>query len=124
MRIIKNKLPGIASINELYINLKGQKEINDDVLVRIFNNMLSPGYYKQNTEDKYEKKLLNLYYQTGKSEMILGKYKSFTFEKEKFKLTLEEYTKINAYYSKELRQATKDFMYGVYAGTTSLHSGL
>lgn len=96
---ILNKIPGLSYLNEPYINKKGeeQKQEGSNVFSRMFLNMLSPGYYKSKTIDKYDEELLRLYNDDVSNIGVLpsSSTNKVTYEKETYKLLDEDYTKFN-----------------------------
>lgn len=111
---IKNKIPGLSYMNEPYINTKGeeQKQEGSNMFGRMFLNMLSPGYYKSKTSDKYDDELYRLYNNDASNIGVLPSTatKKVTNGSETYKLLDEDYTNFNqTRYSLE-REFTNTFI--------------
>lgn len=96
VRRAASKIPGLASQNEPYIDLWGEKEVTDGVLQRGFENFISPGYISRLETNEVEAEIESLYEQTGETGVIPSKAsKNFTSGGEKVNLSASEYTEFS-----------------------------
>lgn len=90
-----NKIPGLSTLNEPYINRKGQVEKNqgNNIIDRAILNFLSPGYYASKDIDEYDEEMYRLYEQTGDiNSLPSSTNNSLKYEGENYKFTPEQYT--------------------------------
>lgn len=86
-----------SDLNEPYINTWGEQEVTDNVFLRIFENMFSPGYISKVDPDETEQALLALAKETGDDVYPTQASKSFTVAGQKIKLSPKEYTEFKTY---------------------------
>lgn len=91
------KIPFIHSALAPYINAKGESELNAEgnILLRAFQNYLSPGYYKKIKSNDVDEEISRLYDAEGENAKgIIPKIveKSITIEGDKVYLSDEQYT--------------------------------
>ncbi|NLC95943.1 MAG: hypothetical protein GX675_00005, partial [Erysipelotrichaceae bacterium] len=112
VKIIMNKLPGVATLNEPYINRKGEEELTGNVLEKVFNNMINPGYYKKNTADKYDKELIRLFNinPSTNNDVIPTSYSKFSYNSSNYKFTPKESTQVNKLYGTTVRKEVSKFI--------------
>lgn len=86
------KIPGVSMLLPSYKDQFGQEQITDNVIDRVVQNFLSPGYVKDIKEGTVEKGITELYEKTGETEVIPSyASKTLTQNKEKINLTAKEY---------------------------------
>jgi hypothetical protein len=86
------KIPGVSMLLPSYKDQFGQEQITDNVIDRVVQNFLSPGYVKDIKEGTVEKGLTELYEKTGETSVIPSyAAKTLTQDKEKINLTAKEY---------------------------------
>lgn len=86
------KIPGVSRMLPTYKDQFGQEQITDNVIDRVVQNFLSPGYVKDIKEGTVEKGLTELYEKTGETSVIPSyATKTLTQDKEKINLTAKEY---------------------------------
>ena len=86
-----------SDLNEPYINTWGEQEVTDNVFLRIFENMFSPGYISKVDPDETEQALLALAKEAGDDVYPTQASKSFTVAGQKIKLSPKEYTEFKTY---------------------------
>lgn len=88
------KIPGASTLLEPATDVWGNtKRRNDNVLVRAFDNFISPGYTKKIVETEVDKELKSLYSQNGNSGVLPRKYQSYlTYNGEKYEMGAKEFT--------------------------------
>ena len=86
------KIPGASKLLPSYKDQFGQEQITDNLITRVFQNFLSPGYIKNIKEGPVEKGLTELYEKTGETKIIPSyASKTLTVDGEKINLTAKEY---------------------------------
>lgn len=124
---VRNKTPFWSFDGQPYLNAWGEEDVEENLVVRIFENLVSPGYLNDVEPDEVEKFLMELY-DTTKEPGLIPKtpQKYFTVEGERKDLTGKEYeqlTKERGQTSKKLHEeliSNPDFLtipakYQVYA---------
>ena len=120
------KIPGLDSAYNMVkgehylepsINVKGEEEKNvgKNAFARAMYNFLSPGNISIDTSTEADRELLNLYAQTGDSNVIPESYSNFKLDDTKYKFTAKERTEMNKYigqnYMKEWEAFQKSATY-------------
>ena len=96
LRRTGSKIPGVSQQMEPYLDQFGQEQTEDNVLLRAFQNFLSPGYIKDIDSNNYAEEIQNLYDETGETSVLpRSATSSFTVDGESIKLDSEEYTEFN-----------------------------
>ena len=90
---VQNKLPGLSQLNMPYLNAWGEEDREDNLLMRIFENFLSPGYVSKTEADSVETELRDISIRTGMNLIPDLPNQSFSFNNEKINLTAEQYEK-------------------------------
>ena len=94
-RKVKNKIPGLSKSNEPYLDIWGREQQNTggSVAGRLAFNMLSPGYYSEDSTSGVDMFVEDLYEATGDAKYLPSKAaRSLKIDGEKRRLTAEEYT--------------------------------
>lgn len=90
---IRNKIPGLSFLGEPYMNEWGRKDTTDNVLVRAFQNFVSPGYISEIERGPVEEELQRLYDQTGENSVLPSMMEKYiTIDGERTNLSAKEYT--------------------------------
>lgn len=66
-----NKLPFLSMKSEPVLDQFGNETVDDNVLSRVFQNFISPGYYKMQVDDEVYSEIDRLYKDTGEGKVIL-----------------------------------------------------
>ena len=90
------KTLGLENQKMPYTDAFGEKDTNDNFFLRVFENMLSPGYSSTIKETDVNAELADLFEQTGDGAVIPRKAsKSFTVGGERIYLDADQYTQYN-----------------------------
>lgn len=88
-----NKIPFLSYLNQPYIDEWGREDKTQNIVVRAFENFLSPGWFSEVKTSDMEQELKRLYEATGESGVLPGyAAKHITVDGEKINLTGDEYT--------------------------------
>ena len=68
---VYNKLPFLSMKSEPVLDQFGNETVDDNVLSRVFQNFISPGYYKMQVDDEVYSEIDRLYKDTGEGKVIL-----------------------------------------------------
>ena len=99
------KIPGASAMLQPSIDRWGREIKSENAAERIFENLISPGYYSERKVTNVDKEIDRLYQQIGDSAVIPpAPSKYITVDGERIDFSAEEYTK----YSKLLGQAAYD----------------
>lgn len=88
---VQNKLPGLSELNMPYLNAWGEEDREDNLLMRIFENFLSPGYVSKTEADSVETELRDISIRTGTNLIPDLPKQNFSANGEKINLTAEQY---------------------------------
>ena len=88
---VQNKLPGLSQLNMPYLNAWGEEDREDNLLMRIFENFLSPGYVSMTKTDSVETELRDISVRTGTNLIPDLPKQNFSTNGEKINLTAEQY---------------------------------
>ncbi len=88
---VQNKLPGLSQLNMPYLNAWGEEDREDNLLMRIFENFLSPGYVSKTEADSVETELRDISIRTGTNLIPDLPKQNFSANGEKINLTAEQY---------------------------------
>lgn len=88
---VQNKLPGLSQLNMPYLNAWGEEDREDNLLMRIFENFLSPGYVSKTEADSVETELRDISVRTGTNLIPDLPKQNFSANGEKINLTAEQY---------------------------------
>lgn len=88
---VQNKLPGLSQLNMPYVNAWGEEDREDNLLMRIFENFLSPGYVSRTEADSVETELRDISVRTGTNLIPDLPKQNFSANGEKINLTAEQY---------------------------------
>lgn len=95
---VMGKIPALSYLKEPRLNSWGEEDVEDNVLLRAFENFISPGYISKVEGSDVEKELKNLVEDGTTGVIPEVAEKSFKIDGEQIDLTPEKYTK----YQKEL----------------------
>lgn len=93
-----NKLPFLSMKSEPMLDQFGNETVDDNVLSRVFQNFISPGYYKMQVDDEVYSEIDRLYKDTGEGKVILkNPKKGFKIvdengDKKEYYMSASEYT--------------------------------
>lgn len=99
------KIPGVSTTMQPYINEWGEEETEDNVIVRILENLVSPGYASERDASAMEQELQRLYDETGETSVLPSRPSQSTQLDGKY-LTGDQYTE----YSKIRGSTAKETM--------------
>lgn len=68
-----NKIPGLSKNQPAYTDVWGREERSDNVVLRAFENFISPGYISEQVSTDAEKALRDLYDETGEAAILPSK---------------------------------------------------
>lgn len=88
---VQNKLPGLSQLNMPYLSAWGEEDREDNLLMRIFENFLSPGYVSMTEADSVETELRDISVRTGTNLIPDLPKQNFSANGEKINLTAEQY---------------------------------
>lgn len=88
---VQNKLPGLSQLNIPYLSAWGEEDREDNLLMRIFENFLSPGYVSMTEADSVETELRDISVRTGTNLIPDLPKQNFSANGEKINLTAEQY---------------------------------
>lgn len=100
------KIPGLSQNLPPRLNVWGEEDVDDNFGSRLFQNMVSPGYWENDTSTDVERTLESIYRETGDAG-VLPRYaqKSFKMPDGTEKnLTAEEYSKLSMEFGEESYQ--------------------
>lgn len=87
------KIPGLSSLRQPALNAWGEEEVTDDILMRMFENLVSPGYYSKIEVSPVEEELIRLFKVDGNTGVLPSEAeKYFQVDGERYDLTGAEYT--------------------------------
>jgi hypothetical protein len=90
----KAKLPYASRGLPAYVDQWGRKDVEDNIAIRAFENLLSPGYISKNNATQTDKKLKSLYEKTGESKVLPSSApKYFNVDGKRVNLTAKQYEK-------------------------------
>jgi hypothetical protein len=90
---VANKIPGVSMTREPWLDVWGEPDVERNAAIRVFENLMSPGYINRISEDTVEYEVRRLFEVTG-TEGVVNKAagKSFSVDGETIKLTSPQYT--------------------------------
>lgn len=68
-----NKIPGLSQNQPAYTDVWGREDRSDNVVLRAFENFISPGYISEQVSTDAEKALRDLYDETGEAAILPSK---------------------------------------------------
>lgn len=94
MQNVQAKIPGLENMLNEYVDFWGRTEEEKNILVRAFENLVSPGYISNKNTSDVDVELLRLYDATGNAS-VLPDYapKYFNVDGKRVDLTAEQYVK-------------------------------
>lgn len=94
MQNVQAKIPGLENMLNEYVDFWGRTEEEKNILVRAFENLVSPGYISNKNTSDVDVELLRLYDATGEAG-VLPDYapKYFNVDGKRVDLTAEQYVK-------------------------------
>lgn len=69
----ENKIPGLSQRQPAYTDVWGREDRSDNVVLRAFENFISPGYISEQVSTEAEKALRDLYDETGEAAILPSK---------------------------------------------------
>ena len=75
--VLQGKIPGLENKKVPYIDAWGQTEKNDNVALRAFENLLSPGYASKMKDDDVNNELAQIFSATGDSGVVPTRAKTY-----------------------------------------------
>ena len=88
---VMGKIPGLNNGRATYIDAWGRKDTTQSFLVRVFDNMISPGYRNEINITSVDKELQRLADKTGTSVLMSPADRYIEFNNQKHNLTAEQY---------------------------------
>lgn len=90
-----NKIPGLSKNQPAYTDVWGREERSDNVVLRAFENFISPGYISEQVSTEAEKALRDLYDETGEAAILPSKpQKYYKKDGKNVYLNAEQYAKL------------------------------
>lgn len=92
---VMGKIPALSFLKEPMLNAWGEEDVEDNVLLRAFENFLSPGYISRVEESAVERELAEIFQETGDGGVVPRTVeKRLQVAGERVDLTAEEYTRL------------------------------
>jgi hypothetical protein len=89
----QNKIPAASMLFQPYIDLWGREDTQENILIRAFENFVSPGYLNAVETSAVEQELVFIYEETGDAGVFPSKAaKYFQVDGQRKDLTAQEYT--------------------------------
>ena len=89
----QNKIPAASMLSQPYIDLWGREDTQENILIRAFENFVSPGYLNAVETSAVEQELVFIYEETGDAGVFPSKAaKYFQVDGQRKDLTAQEYT--------------------------------
>lgn len=112
------KIPFAENTKVPYIDAWGRTEVNDNVLLRAFENFVSPGYVSVIDDDKVNKEIAEVYVNTGASGVLPKRAgASIQVDGETKNLTADEYVQYATDKGQYSRKYLEDFInHPMYSG--------
>lgn len=90
-----NKIPGLSQNQPAYTDVWGREDRSDNVVLRAFENFISPGYISEQVSTDAEKALRDLYDATGEAAILPSKpQKYYKKDGKNVYLNAEQYAKL------------------------------
>lgn len=90
-----NKIPGLSKNQPAYTDVWGREDRTDNVVLRAFENFISPGYISEQVSTDAEKALRDLYAETGEAAILPSKpQKYYKKDGKNVYLNAEQYAKL------------------------------
>lgn len=90
-----NKIPGLSQRQPAYTDVWGREERSDNVVLRAFENFISPGYISEQVSTDAETALRDLYDETGEAAILPSKpQKYYKKDGKNVYLNAEQYAKL------------------------------
>lgn len=87
------KIPGLSALRQPALNAWGEEEVTDDILMRMFENLVSPGYYSKIEVSPVEREIMRLFNAEDTTGVLPSEAdKHFQVNGERYDMTGEEYT--------------------------------
>lgn len=114
-KLIQKMTTGESHDLEPQLDSKGNeiKNVGGNMAGRFLYNMISPGAYKSDTEDKTDTELLRLYNSKdvgSNSDLLPAQLYKLKLDGQQYKFTPEERTELNKYYLQGMRSAVEKYM--------------
>ena len=92
---VQNKIPVWEGEKMAYVDLWGRKDTEESMMLRAFENFISPGYLNELTTTPVDDELMKLYEATGESSILPSKSsKYFSVAGERKDLTAQEFEQL------------------------------
>lgn len=105
------KIPIANQSLEPYLDVWGNEDKEDNILVRAFENFISPGYLSKRNTDNVNTELKNLYNTTGETDVLPSKPQKYSTVNDIRKdYTAEEYTRATKLKGQTAYNSIKDIM--------------